>query len=420
MDTVGEEIVEEFVATGWKSNPFDKLLPLLKEQREQALPLAMLIIERVPKGGTFFDLLLSHLTEDEFRQLIDAAVDRLRAGQSDVLDSIIAYGALQFPSLLSSHLEAIFDLQPNSGTYYEEWPWRGADAKEIARLQGIVSAECSPELRMRAWRCLVETRQPQCIEFAAQTFPPDLDRGAGFDAYAHLAGFDPQTNPPRRLHTDCAHHIVFPSDYFSGLDRPAWLAHSNHPTWSLDAPTTTKAEFGGVSDARCGSCGSGLHRLIRFRDADKILGIRLSQIELSTCLSCLGWEQPELFFCHDDSGIASPFSSASTPNQPEFPAEPLRAATISLKLSPPRWQFQDWALSNSRENLNRIGGAPSWIQDSQYPKCPSCRELMSFIMQLDSDLPTHDGGEWLWGSGGIAYFFWCDDCAISASLWQCT
>ena len=69
MAGIGEEIVEEFVASGWKSNPFNKLLPLLQEQREQALPLAIPIIERVPKGGTFFDLLLSHLTESEFRQL---------------------------------------------------------------------------------------------------------------------------------------------------------------------------------------------------------------------------------------------------------------------------------------------------------------------------------------------------------------
>ena len=227
MATVVEEIVEKFVATGWKSNPFDKLLPLLKEQREQVLPLAMLIIERVPNGGTFFDLLLSHLTEEEFRQLVDAAIDRLRADPSEVLDSIIAYATLQFPALLSSHLEAIFDLRPNSCTYYECWPWRGADSVEIARLRGIVSSGSSAELRKRAWRCLVETRHPVCIKFAAQTFPQDLDRGAGFGAYAHLSGFDPQTNPPRRLHTDCSHQIVFPTDYFYGLNRPPWLAESD-------------------------------------------------------------------------------------------------------------------------------------------------------------------------------------------------
>lgn len=187
MATVGEKIVEEFIASGWKSNPFDKLLPLLQEQRDQALPLALMVIERVPKGGTFFDLLLSHLNEEEFRQVIDAAVERLDSGASEVLDSVIAYATLQFPSLLSSHLRAIFDLRPNSGTYYEEWPWRGADSEEIAHLKGIVTSVADDDLRVRAWRCLVETRKPDCIAFASQSFPPELDRGGGFEAYAHLA-----------------------------------------------------------------------------------------------------------------------------------------------------------------------------------------------------------------------------------------
>lgn len=45
---------------------------------------------------------------------------------------------------------------------------------------------------------------------------------------------------------------------------------------------------------------------------------------------------------------------------------------------------------------------------------------MTFLLQLDSDLPTEDGGEWLWGSGGIGYLFWCDSCKVSGLLWQCT
>jgi hypothetical protein len=39
---------------------------------------------------------------------------------------------------------------------------------------------------------------------------------------------------------------------------------------------------------------------------------------------------------------------------------------------------------------------------------------------LDSDLPTEDGREWHWGSGGICYVFWCNACRISATTWQCT
>jgi hypothetical protein len=45
---------------------------------------------------------------------------------------------------------------------------------------------------------------------------------------------------------------------------------------------------------------------------------------------------------------------------------------------------------------------------------------MPFLMQLDLDLPTQEGGEWLCGSGGIDYGFWCDRCKFSAFHWQCT
>ncbi|RJG26900.1 hypothetical protein DQX05_02445 [Paenibacillus thiaminolyticus] len=42
------------------------------------------------------------------------------------------------------------------------------------------------------------------------------------------------------------------------------------------------------------------------------------------------------------------------------------------------------------------------------------------LHQLDSELPLADGQEWMWGSGGIGYLFWCDRCKVSGHLWQCT
>jgi hypothetical protein len=102
------------------------------------------------------------------------------------------------------------------------------------------------------------------------------------------------------------------------------------------------------------------------------------------------------------------------------PAGPLGEAEVRPVETPRRWRWQDWALSNGRENLNRVGGEPCWVQSAEYFDCPTCGSLMSFLMQLDSDLPTEDGGEWLWGSGGIGYGFWCDRCKVSAFLWQCT
>jgi len=416
----GEQLVNDFIANGWKSKPFDKLIPLLRDNRDQALSVAMLILEKIPKGGTFFDLLLSHLTEEEFGAVVTVAMKKLRNGPADVLDSVIAYASVQFPSLLVPFFREIFTLQPNSGSYYEEWPWRAADNSEIAVLKNLVHYEKNADIRNRAWRCLVETRRSEAIEFAAQHFPPELDRGAGFNAYAHLVGFDTASCPPRKLHTDRSHHIIFPANHFNDADRPVWNRHSNHPTWSLDDPNALDGCLGGYADGQCGLCGGRLHRLVIIEDAVSVLPISLPRIELCTCMSCLGWEAPELFFAHDTSGKPTPLCDNVKHQEPEFPAEPLKSVVVRYVSSPSRWEFQDWALSNGRENLNRIGGSPSWIQDSQYPQCPKCHELMNFVAQLDSDLSTIDGGEWLWGSGGICYLFWCDSCRISANLWQCT
>lgn len=414
--TTGEQLVEEFVNRGWKSNPFDKLIPIIRNEREQLLALALMIIERVPKGGTFFDLLLSHLTEAEFSIVIKHVVPRLREGSSEVLDSVIAYGSLQFPFLLTPHLRDLFSSRPNSGTYYEEWPWRAADDHEVELLKEAIQLTGDK----RAWDCLIQTRKPDALLFASQFLPDSVNRNAGFAAYAHLVGFDMESRPPRKLYFDTAYHIIFPSDYFDETSNPVWLKHENHPTWSPRCESVSSGQFGGDTVNHCTLCEGPLHRLIQIENADAILNTRLSRIELCTCLSCLGWEAPELFFKHDYTGFGVSLATDQERRRPEFPAAALKPALVSLSPATPRWEFQDWALSNSRENLNRIGGAPSWVQDSQYCKCPSCDRIMNFIGQLDSNLPTSKGDRWLWGSGGICYLFWCDPCAISANLWQCT
>lgn len=32
--------------------------------------------------------------------------------------------------------------------------------------------------------------------------------------------------------------------------------------------------------------------------------------------------------------------------------------------------------------FTKIGGMPTWIQDSEYPRCPKCGEEMKFIGQI--------------------------------------
>jgi hypothetical protein len=145
-----------------------------------------------------------------------------------------------------------------------------------------------------------------------------------------------------------------------------------------------------------------------------------SPLDVAVCLACLGWEQTILFYKHDAEGAPTGLNPEGKVSEPKFPSGPLRPAQARLVRFPERWAVQDWGMSNGRENLNRVGGAPSWVQSAEYPTCVGCARKMPFLAQLDSDLPLAEGGEWQWGSGGMGYIFWCSACRISALLWQCT
>jgi hypothetical protein len=65
------------------------------------------------------------------------------------------------------------------------------------------------------------------------------------------------------------------------------------------------------------------------------------------------------------------------------------------------------------EGMSQIGGHPAWIQDAEYPPCPTCGDLMLFIAQLQ----TKDLEEF---SEGTTYCFLCPDCRITAVNYQQT
>jgi hypothetical protein len=176
-----------------------------------------------------------------------------------------------------------------------------------------------------------------------------------------------------------------------------------------------------MSSGNCSLCGNQLHSLLALNLIPTELGISgLQRLEIATCLSCLGWKIQPLFYAHEIDGSVTSIGYDGPQVTPQFPVGPLLECEIGMVQTPNRWLMQSWGSSNSRENLNRIGGEPSWIQDSEFPHCPMCSRLMPFLFQLDSDLTAAEGGEWLWGSGGIVYGFWCDDCKVSGVLWQCT
>lgn len=373
-------------------------------------------MDEVPDGGTFLDAVLSLVPEEDWQDLIAHALQAREAGPNGAADSVIAYGVLQRPQALHPHLERIFSVCPNEGTYYENWPWRESGTANLAFLQGHF-ARRPAAARLKAWRAMLETRDPYVLDTAVDLARSlQLPHGQKLDDYLTLIGFELQRGALRRLYPDGLFHIAF-----SGTDSGSaeWWMRA-HPTWNLPTRGHQKARLGGRGAGDCTSCGGRLHHLLTLDPVPTGLGVTgLDTLSLVACLSCLGWEQERMFFAHDAHGTASGLGDAKRIT-PQFPAKGLEPARVHLVPTPSRWHWQDWALSNSRENLHRLGGSPCWIQGAQFPVCPRCSRRMGFLLQLDSNLPTQGGDEWLWGSGGIAYGFWCDRCRVSGFLWQCT
>jgi len=132
----------------------------------------------------------------------------------------------------------------------------------------------------------------------------------------------------------------------------------------------------------------------------------------------LGYEGEIVFYEHDAQVMPRRIGKRT---QVEYAFdEPIKECEVALAPTPARWAAQDWGMSNSRQNLSRVGGEPSWIQGALVPTCPICGEKMEFLMQLDSGLPSGEDGELLLGSGGILYVFWCERTRVSAFFMQCT
>lgn len=409
------ELLDDFSRNRWDSRPFERLVDLVSADPSEADRFAGLALSQVPEGGTFFDLTLSFVTAEAFERLVETALRGVASlPRARAAEAVLAYASLQFPELLHGRLHELFRLRPNRGTYYENWPWRASGDKELSRLVGIVESRgTSAEPRQKAWRCLLESRFGPALD-AAEALAGSLELGNPSSDYFREVGFD---GPRRALYHPAVHHLVFEPGFFTAT-RPVWMNRAFHPTWSL-AGQAIDCRFGGETDARCGLCRGALHHLLSLpRSLVDPEGVCEAPLVLATCLSCLGWEQPSLSYVHE--GKQPPIALERGSVMPQFPAVALKEATARLTETPQRWSWQDWALSNSRENLSRVGGHPSWVQSADYPDCPSCAKPMRFLLQLDSDLPTEDGGEFGWGSGGICYGFWCGRCSVSTYLWQCT
>ena len=188
-----------------------------------------------------------------------------------------------------------------------------------------------------------------------------------------------------------AYHIAFRQGYFS----EPFAAHQakNHPTWGLWTGEAQKGEskeaaeanlgetkykIGGVLDEPCADEENPLFHLITLDPLPRELPVRsLPSLTLAAHVREIN-EGEIVFYEHDAQGMPRRIGERT---QVEYvDDEPARQDLVRLRVLPKRWHKQDWALSNGRQNLSRIGGEPSWIQGASVPTCPICGEKMEFLM----------------------------------------
>ena len=330
---------------------------------------------------------------EEIVSLVGPAIERLMAGEDDEAEALVAAVGEQAPELLAPYAEVLVALPIAGHRQFAIHAFRAMSDSSIARLEAQLS-EQGPS----AWiAALAATRRPDVLRRLCERY-------SWFGSWDVMeSGFLPETLAP--LFVDAPLHVAFAKPPPLADEHPTWVAASEH----------AKTRFGGLAQGVCGDCHGELHHLLTLDPVPPALAklCALPRLELAVCLSCI-FDQNGVggaSFEHDDAGRPSQ-PRRERRLEPSFPVSaPLLPMQVDLVDLGARWVRQSWRRTIG--NLNRVGGAPSWIQDPHYPECPGCGRHMPFVAQLDSPLESADGTHFHWGNGGILYVHYCDPCRRS-------
>jgi hypothetical protein len=145
-----EAIVRAVEERGVRAAPAMEAIELGRAYPEAVADLAVAVVRRFPESGTFLEADLGYLPDRLWDRLVRFALDTPgQTGKNQASDSVIAYASLRALPSLHPHLDRIFRLRPNAGTYYENWPSRESGTVDAnARLQMIEDPAASSPLRL--------------------------------------------------------------------------------------------------------------------------------------------------------------------------------------------------------------------------------------------------------------------------------
>lgn len=419
MTDKAEKLITDFKLNGWKTESlYGKLFDLTLNSID-AFSFATEYLKSFEKNATIFNDILSYIDKAQFNELIELSLDVQKTKKNENADSVIEYASLQFPELLHNHLQKIFDRIPNVHNFYAFYPWRHLAKEKIDFFKNqLIDNKNTIDDKKKLFECLLQTRDLQTVNFAINFALSNnlFDSNNSQDyllSYLELVGYTKRNDKIENYCPNVTRHFSFRKNYFSG-DRPIHINKEQHPTWNLKSDEK-KYKFGGViqDDEK-----NPFIHLITFDEIPKGIKISgLTSLTLGVHIRELN-EHGAIFYQHDKFG--KPTKIGEIRDIEIYSDLPIKETEITFADTPNRWIFQSWGSSNGRENLFRLGGEPTWIQNAEVLTCSICGEKMDFLMQLDTDLPDIENGEVYFGSGGICYVFWCDKTKVSGYLMQCT
>src|SRR5207247_288513 len=135
-----------------------------------------------------------------------------RDGENEIAENTIAYLSLQAVGCLQPYLLRFFlERTPNARTYYANWPWRGATSQDVVQLLGYLRTAPSANDSLRAFRCVLESRNPEYLSAALTSVRPWEFPHSEAVYWAEI-GFD---GPRRPLFANTVLHLRFPLDFLS-------------------------------------------------------------------------------------------------------------------------------------------------------------------------------------------------------------
>ncbi|GAA0503867.1 hypothetical protein [Deinococcus depolymerans] len=324
----------------------------------------------------------------------EADVSGLRL-QHEMLDKL----QWQAPDLFHPYLSALWSKRSWEST----GAWWGAGRRFSHELRN----EMNTSIAHRNWAqlCLEWSGEPENLNFVASKLNTQLLENAGVER---------KGGEWRRLYADACYHIMpSPADLTThNMTAPAHM-HLDDLSWRINGEGI-QAEYWGAEGPKCPHCDYNLQHLLTL--SNPVPGVTLhAPITFVVCTYCMISDRPTIFV-HDDHGLperpkyhGSGFEETGGYDFSDLDRETYKflhhGLPVQLKVTPSRWLFQNDF--NDSQNLNRVGGPPSWLQGPEWETCPKCQQTMLFVFQL------HDG---LAYTNGTIYGFWCSSCRISAIL----